>query len=187
MNKNESNVRPSSASSLCRTLVAAAFAAATLVATPALGATFEIFLKLQGIDGEAARDQIELSSYAFGGGTIGDNGTGRKPSCGPFELQKKLDKASPKLMQSAMTGASIPLGQITLRRSGGTQLDFYTIEMTNVSVVQVAQSGASGDDVAVESVELKPMTYKMTYKQQSPEGAISETVFGWSCATNSPL
>jgi type VI secretion system secreted protein Hcp len=188
-NQNDHRDARNLSSRLQRPLLAGALAATSLAAPPAIGA-FDIFLKLQGIDGESIdtkhAKEIDVLSYSFGFVT-GPSEPPRppgKPACVPLVIQKYLDTASPKLMEAAMTGMSIPTGRLTVRKPGGVPIEFYFVDMSNIVVSSVAQSGDELATGIAEKVTLGPGAYTITYRPQDQKGGLGPAVvFSTNCTS----
>ena len=151
-----------------------------------------MFLRLQGIEGESTDKghpkEIVVLSYSFGIGPFPEGPIANRP-CESLDVVKNLDKASPKLMQVARTGAHIPTGVLAFTRTAAGPVDFYRIEITNIAVSMVAQSGATGAAMPVEAVTLRARTYKVSYKALGRDGELDRIAFefGWDCLTNRQL
>ncbi len=149
-----------------RSVVAAVLCLVGLVlagAWPAEGA-FDTFLKIDGIQGESPdakhKGEIEVLAwswavqgpdpYAYGGG-----GTGT-PKYTDLAVRKFVDKASPLLFLSAATGDHIKSAVLTVRTTGGNQLEFYKITLGNVLVSSVAEGADAlgADSVPLEEIGL---------------------------------
>src|SRR5512136_3197822 len=73
-----------------------------------------MFLKLDGIEGEAQDGWIEIESWSWGASNhaaTGGAGAG-KVSFSDLTVMKKLDKATPLILDAALSGQNIPFGMI---------------------------------------------------------------------------
>ncbi len=104
------------------------------------------FLKIDGIDGESTqadhRGEIELLSFTWGAsqppaGARAARST--RASLNSFTIVKRLDKASPKLMQACATGRHIP--NVTLAM-GGMKYAFHDV------VISSCRNGGMTETVA---------------------------------------
>lgn len=139
-----------------------------------------MFLKLDGIDGEAVdekhRNQIAVSSWSWGesnsataaGG--GSAGAG-KVSMQDFHFTKGLDKSSPKLMLAGATGEHIKLATFTISTSGNPPLEFLMVRMTDVLVTSYQVSGGTTEQVSLSFAKIE-----IEYKPIGPDGKLGSPV-----------
>src|ERR1700761_6921463 len=159
----------------------------------------EIFLKLDGIDGESeksgAEKYIEIfsfsngasnpSSVAFGGGS----GAG-KVDLSSISLQKQLDIASPYLFASCCSGTHAATGKMIVREATGatTTEIYYEYDMTEVFVDSISWGGAAGGGKPSESLSISAKSLQVTYTPQNSDGTLgSKVVKGWNQTTNSAM
>ena len=179
-----------------RPLLAASAATMALAIPVPAEAAVDAFLKLDGIPGETTskghENEIEVFSWSWGMArtsvvSMGRNTAG-KPCVSELHLMKAMDKATPLLMANLMSGMVIPKGKLTLRKAGegpSSSLDFMVIEMSQVLVSSVQESGSSGGDLPMESISLNFASAKATYTPQKADGTggtpIPANIQGGSC------
>jgi type VI secretion system secreted protein Hcp len=139
-----------------------------------------MFLKLEGIDGEAQdaqfTNQIELESMSWGvtNSSSFKRGTGANVAKGDvhdLSFTKYADKASLNLLRFSTTGKTIPSGELTLvKLQGETKIGFITVKLTNIMVTSWNISGHGGQDLPVESGSLNFVKFEASYKPQGNEG-----------------
>ena len=157
-------------------------AAAMTVSLPALCAT-DMFLKLEGIEGESFskghEKEIEVSSWSWGmSRDIMTSGSARamgRPCVSEIVVTKLVDKASPKLMTALVNGTAIKGGKLTVRKGGEVPVDYLVIELATILVSSLQESGSSGD-TAQESVALSFVSANVSYTVQGPDGKPGEKV-----------
>ena len=143
---------------------------------------FDCFIKIDGIDGESKDKthgkEIEVLSFHWGvsqSGTAGYGGGGGGGKCSvqDFSFVKRTDKASPVLFQKCCTGAHIAKALVTLRKAGGTQLEYLKYKFTDLIVSGVRPGGSSqgGDDIPLEEISLNFAKCELDYQAQSEKGA----------------
>lgn len=146
-------------------------------------AAVDVFLKIDGIDGEATtRDHKgEITVYAYSWGmdrayaqAAGGASAAGRPCVSELTISKPLDKASPKLMGAVIAGNNIGKARMTMRFAGEAQQDFYLVEMTNVQVSSLQQSGSS--ELPMEQVSLRFQSVNVSYKPQDDKGGLGPTV-----------
>jgi len=163
-----------------RPLLAASTATLALALPLPAEAAVDAFLKLDGIPGEVIakghENEIEVFSWSFGIARTSVVSMGRatasKPCVSDIHVMKMMDKATPLLMANLMSGMVIPKGKLTLRKAGGdaSSMDFMVIEMSQVLVSSVQESGSSGGDMPMESISLNFASAKATYTPQRADG-----------------
>jgi type VI secretion system secreted protein Hcp len=139
----------------------------------------DIYLKLGTIKGESIvsgfEDQIQISAWSWGmsqSGTThaGPGGGAGKVSVNDISLQHNMDAASPNLVVACCTGQHFDTATLTMRKAGGSPLDYVVLEMTEVLVSSVSH-GASGDDTISENFSLNFASFKFSYQPQDKKGA----------------
>jgi type VI secretion system secreted protein Hcp len=115
---------------------------------------FEIFLKLDGIDGESADKQhakeIDVLSYSDGlsqtaATPVGSGGASAgRPTFMSVHFRKAIDKASVPLLLACAAGQHVKDALFTFRRTG-TGAEFYKVKLTDVLVTAVAQVAGTGE------------------------------------------
>ncbi len=144
----------------------------------------DIFLKLKNPDvtGEAAdaehKGEIEVVSWSWGIEGSRDVATGMaaaKPKLTELRVVKRIDRSSPILMQLAKNNKLADLATLTMRKSGGTQLPFFKIELKKVRVTSVLLESSNSDTTTmtemVERVNLGFEHVTVTYTPQGATGA----------------
>jgi type VI secretion system secreted protein Hcp len=129
------------------------------------GPSADMFLKLDGIQGESTDDkhknEINLTSFAFAVGRGGD-GTGTAgvaPAAGAkgrlltLRIDKIYDASSPKLFRAAASGQHIKSAVLTFRRSSDSDVEFLTYTLSDVQVTSYDQGGKDGDERDLGSLE----------------------------------
>jgi type VI secretion system secreted protein Hcp len=147
---------------------------------------YDAFLKLEGVKGESkSKDhegEIDLLSFSLGASNpVGSqSGTGLgagKVSVSSFSLMKQMDAASPGLFAACCQGKHYGKATVTLRKAGGTPLEYLVYSFEKVFVESVQWSGSSGgDDVPMESVSLAFGKLEITYKTQDAKGGAKDTL-----------
>lgn len=159
---------------IVRSLLAVALACGSAGASAALN----IYLKLDGIDGESTadrhRNEVEVLDFTDGFTLVtAANAGGRsigKAVCDGFTLKKRFDTASIGLIGAVAKGSTIASGILTFEKAGEAPQAFLTVSLTGVRVTSVTQA-AVPDDVITESVTLVPAAYEFSYRPQDPKGS----------------
>ncbi len=151
----------------------------------------DMFLSLDGIKGESSdskhKGEIDILSFSWGMAQMGSghrgtgSGTG-KVDIADITITKFIDKASPSLMTACATGEHIAKGKFTVRKSGGTPLDYLTLDMEKIFVSSY-QTGGSGGELLMETIALNFVKVKLEYWTQTDKGAKGENAnFSWDIA-----
>ena len=157
----------------------------------------DMFLKLEGIDGESVDDvhakSIDLLAWSWGmsqSGTthIAQGGGAGKVNVQDLSITKYVDKASPTLMSKIATGEHIPKATLTVRKAGKTPLEYVVIEMEDVLVSSLSTGGSGGEDRLTENISLNFARVKTSYVPQKADGSGDPAVeFGHDIAKNVPM
>jgi type VI secretion system secreted protein Hcp len=173
--------------------------------------TFDIFVKLDGIDGESTVRGHENETVVFsydqsidhpappltgGGATTG------KPTFSGVRFRKPVDKGSIPLLLASAAGSHIRDARFTFRRPG-TGLDFYKVILGEVLVTHVVQRAGvgaqypldfntltSGADSSgfLDEVTLSYTKIQWEYQPVSPTGAPVPVVKGgWDLKLNKKI
>jgi type VI secretion system secreted protein Hcp len=152
----------------------------------------DMFLKLEGINGESAvsdkQNWIDVLAWSWGMHNSGTahmaQGAGAgKVSVQDLSITKYADKASPILVQHCCTGKHIPKGQLTVRKAGDKPLEYIVIELKDVFITNVSSGGSGGEDRLTENVTLNFAEFKVKYTPQKPDGSAgASTEFGFNIA-----
>jgi type VI secretion system secreted protein Hcp len=157
--------------------------------------SIEAFLKLDGIDGESAKDghtgEIDIMSVSWGTHHISTAHTGTGLSSGradfsDFSIMKVADKSSPKLFLKSCDGKHISKGKITFRKvAGDSKIEFLTYDLENVMVTSFQHSGNDSGDQVAESVSFHATKVVVTYLPQKADGsADAKQQAGWDQGMN---
>jgi type VI secretion system secreted protein Hcp len=148
--------------------------------SPNQAASFDGYLQIDGVPGEATNDKhkdwIEIISLGHEitqavsstRGSAGGASSGRSQH-GDIEITKYVDKASPKLSEAISNGKAFGKAKIELCRAGGSQVVFMAINLEEVMVSRVklhhSNSGAA-DALPTETVHLNYGKIEWVYTQQ---------------------
>ncbi len=159
----------------------------------------EIFLKLDGIDGESEKSGAEawIEIFSFSNGASNPSsvafGTGSgagKVDLSSLSLQKQLDKSSPKLFLNCCSGTHIAKGQMIVREASGgdTTQTYYQYDMTEVFIDSISWGGSAGGGKPSESLSVSAKSLQVTYFPQDSTGKLgNKIVAGWDVSKNIKL
>jgi type VI secretion system secreted protein Hcp len=103
----------------------------------------DIFLKVDGIDGEAADvnhpGEIEVASWSWGVSqvfisSLGGGIVGGTPKVGNILVTKQIDRASPILLRACLELTHIAQAVLTQRRAGAGKQDFLSVTLQDVLI-----------------------------------------------------
>jgi type VI protein secretion system component Hcp len=150
------------------------FAIALILAFGAMAASADIFLRVPGVDGESTavgyEDWIVIEAMSIG---FADR------TCSGISLVKSLDRASPALSASAITGQLFPSMTLAVTKASlgpGAAGQYLTLVMTNVVVSAVSVSGASTSGPPFESLSLQAGVVTMVYRPQRSDGTLGSPI-----------
>ncbi|HXI52450.1 MAG TPA: type VI secretion system tube protein Hcp, partial [Candidatus Saccharimonadales bacterium] len=114
-----------------------------------------MFIKIGDVDGES-KDKTHLKSidvlaWSWGLSNSGSAHTGGGAGAGKVNVQdisitKYVDSASPKLMLACCSGTHYPEALLTVRKAGGTPVEYIKIKVEEVLITAVSTGGSGGED-----------------------------------------
>ncbi len=131
-------------------------------------------------------DSIQVADFTFNGGSLMLHGqrTGRN-SYSDVTFYKFIDKSSPNLISYLDRNTDIKTAKIIVRKSGGKQEIFYTIELFDALISsfnclgrgsefkgRFAESEKNSDSQIHESFTINYARMTVTYAQQKPDGTV---------------
>ena len=137
-------------------------------------AAVDIFLKIQGVEGEsqdsAHANEIDVLAWAWGmsqSGTmhLGGGGGAGLPNFQDLSITKYVDKSTPKLMTAIGAGNHYNSAELVVRKAGASALEYYTLTMTDVLVTSLTTGGSGGEDRLTENISLNFGKMNVTYIQ----------------------
>jgi type VI secretion system secreted protein Hcp len=137
------------------------------------------FLKLGTLKGESVvkgfEDQMQILSWAWGmsqtGTTHAASGGGAgKVDVQDLQISKNMDAASPNLALACCKGTHYDSATLTMRKAGGTALEYVTLTLTDVLVSSYSVSSGGGD-LLQDTVSLNFGKFKYSYQPQDNKGA----------------
>jgi len=156
----------------------------------------DVYLQIEGIKGESTddkhKDWIELVGVDWGvqqptSGTVSTSGghTIGRAEFEPITCAKIVDLASPKLMELAAAGKTVPKAKLEFVRADGSgPITYYTLELENVLVGKSKKTYA-GSGLLHEAFELRYTKLSEKYVQQKVSGGTGgNTTASWNLATN---
>jgi type VI secretion system secreted protein Hcp len=155
----------------------------------------DMFLKLTNIKGEALdakhKDEIEVLSWSFGasqsGSAHGGTGSGTgKVSIQDVTITHFVDQSSTDLLKHLTSGKHIDQGMLTVRKAGGTAVEYFKLKMEQVLVTHISNGGGAGQDRVTENVTLNFRKFTQTYTAQDDKGSPKPSSdFTWDIAASS--
>tara|TARA_R110002049_G_scaffold10127_3_gene50398 strand:- start:106724 stop:107197 length:474 start_codon:yes stop_codon:yes gene_type:complete len=153
-----------------------------------------MFLKLEGIEGEAQDDkhkkEIDVLAWSWGAsqsGTthMGGGGGGGKASFMDLSVTKYVDSASALLLQHVADGKHINEGTLFVRKAGGSPLEYIKLKMEDIIVTSYQTGGSGGEDRLTENVVLNFSVWTLDYVPQKTDGSgEAPKKAGWDIAAN---
>lgn len=138
------------------------------------------FLKLGTLKGESVvkgfEDQIQVLGWSWGltqtGTTHAATGGGAgKVNVQDLHFTKTVDASSPGLALACAKGTHYDSATLTMRKAGGTALEYLTITLTDLIVTSYSVSEGGGSDVVQDAFALNFSKFKYSYQPQDNKGA----------------
>jgi type VI secretion system secreted protein Hcp len=147
----------------------------------------DIFLKIQGIDGESQdashKNEIEVLGWNWemtqtSNMHAGSGGGAGKATVKDLTFLHWTDRASPNLIKHCLVGKHIPEALLTVRKAGGKPLEYLKIIMTDVIISRVRATGERAGERVRETVSLAFSKVSHEYVVQNQQGGNGGTVTG---------
>ena len=155
----------------------------------------DMFLKLTNIKGESLdskhKQEIEVLSWSWGASQTGSAHAGTGSGTGKVAIQDLtithyVDTASTDLLKHLTSGKHIDEGLLTVRKAGGTHLEYLKLKLTQVLVTHISNGGGAGQDRVTENVTLNFRKFTQTYTPQDDKGSPKPSSdFTWDIAAAS--
>jgi len=146
----------------------------------------DMFLEIKECPGESTKKghegQIDITSFSFGAvqsGSFARGGAGGGSGKAEFQdisIVKEVDKSSPKLFQACAAGTHFGKATIYVRKAGDKPLEYYKVELSDLLVSSVQNSGSAGGDTVMESITMNTAKINFTYVEQDAKGGAGKTV-----------
>jgi len=140
----------------------------------------DIFMKIEGIDGESPdeshKNEIEVLSFHWkvlqeSAMHAGSGGGAGKATVEDLEFEHFIDRSSPNLMKYCLTGKHVSEARLTVRKAGGNPLEYLKLVLSDVIVTAVSPYGARNDDLRIrEKVRLSFSKIRQEYAVQNAQG-----------------
>ena len=159
-------------------------------------ALVDMFLKLDGVDGEspdsAHKGEIQIDGFRLNAVSPRDAFTSQAAGAvrmSHMTIRAKIDKSTPKLFTKIAKNEKIPSAVLTCRKAGKEQFEYFKVTLSEVLVVRV-QAGdleADGGDVAPQcEFDLAYGRLEISAKEQTTGGPTSgPVVFMFNLMSNS--
>lgn len=157
----------------------------------------DIFIKFNGIEGESQdfshKGEIEVIRWKWAVSQpanmhSGSGGGAGKSTVGDLHFDHRLDKASPNLLQYCLSGKHIPEVVLTVRKAGGSPLEYLRVTLEEVIITRVEPFGYDTMRSPREKVGLSFSRVKMDYVVQNAEGGMAGTVsMGYDIKANATI
>lgn len=165
-------------------------------ATTGATASIDMFLKIEGVEGEATRKGhegwIEIESFGWGLSSARRAGAGasRRAGAPTFEdvsVTKYMDKATPVLAQACAEGKHVAEAEIVLYRAGSSQ-PAGSIRLWDVTIGSTMAGGEATADRPMEELSLNFGKIEWTYTEVDATGRPKGTVTaGWDVTANKKM
>ena len=156
----------------------------------------DMFLKISGpdVEGESKDSvhtaEIDVLAWSWGMSQSGSFHTGGGGGSGKVNIQdisvtKYIDASTPNLMQNCAAGTHFDKATLVVRKAGGEQEEYLTINMGKVLISSISTGGSGGEDRLTENVTLNFANVETVYKVQEDVGSLAGDIrFGWDIEAN---
>ena len=140
----------------------------------------DIFIKIGTLTGESRdkthANEIDVLAWSWGLSNSGSAHMGGGAGSGKVNVQdlsftKYIDASSNALINAACVGTHFPTATLTVRKAGGTPLEYVIITLTEVIITSVSTGGSGGEDRLTENVTLNFSKFKFSYQPQKADGS----------------
>ena len=152
-------------------------------------AAVDMFLKIEGVEGEskdkAHGKEIDILSLSWSTAmqsSRAGGGTG-KASVEELSVTKYIDKATPKLFESLVTGKHIAEAKIVVRSAGGNPVEYLKYTLKDIMVSSYSTGGSSEEDRPTENVSFSYGKVEVEYTELNPDRTPKQVIVqGWDAA-----
>ncbi|SRR6266496_142869 len=160
-------------------------------------AVTDFFLKIDGIKGESTdakhKGEVEIESFSWGATNSGSfsqapgagGGTG-KVSFQDFHFTKMADTSSADLLYACASGKHIKQADLTVRKAGENQQEYYKIKLSDVLVSSYQSGGSGGNNlIPTDQFSLNFAKVEFSFAPQDAKGNLGSPVrTGWDLKAN---
>ena len=114
-------------------------------------ALVDMFLKLDGVDGESQdsehKGEIQIDGFSLGAVSPRDAFTNQAAGAvrmSHVTIRAKVDKSTPKLFTKIAKNEKIPSAVLTCRKAGKEQFEYFKVTLSEVLVVKVQAGDLEG-------------------------------------------
>jgi type VI secretion system secreted protein Hcp len=138
-----------------------------------------MFIKIDDIKGESIdhkhKDSIQVLSWSWGLSQSGSTHSGPGGGSGKVNVQdlsftKHVDTATPNLIKMCCNGKHFKQALLTVRKAGGTEVEYLKIKLSDILISAVSTGGSGGEDRLTENVTLNFGKFEVVYTGQDKEG-----------------
>lgn len=146
----------------------------------------DFLLMIDGIKGESKqdkhKDEIEIESFSWGASQQGSFGSGGGGGAGKVVFQdvhftSRVGKHSPLVAKACATGQHIKKGQLTVRKAGDKQQEYYKVIIEDILVSSYQTGGSEGSNaLPVDQFALNFSKIEFDYAPQKEDGNLDSPV-----------
>jgi type VI secretion system secreted protein Hcp len=154
----------------------------------------DMFIKIGDVQGESKDSkhskEIDVLAWSWGMSNSGSTHSGTGGGAGKVNVQdisftKYVDSATPKLMLACCDGTHYDEVNLTVRKAGGTAVEFVKMKLEEVIVTAISTGGSGGEDRLTENVTLNFAKFKFDYTPQDDKGKAGTAIpASWDIAGN---
>lgn len=157
----------------------------------------DMFLKIDALKGESMdkshKDEINVLAWSFGASQSGSTHISAGGGSGKVNFQdisftKYIDKSSPTFLAHCANGKHMKEALLTVRKAGGSPLEYLKIKLQDIIVAAVSTGGSGGEDRLTENITLNFAKIEYSYTPQKADGgAEAAIVTTWDIQKNAAV
>jgi type VI secretion system secreted protein Hcp len=145
----------------------------------------DIFLKVDGVDGESQDDkhknEIDIESFHIGAANMGGGHSGSGSGSGKsmihdMQLTKRADKSSPNLFIACCNGKHHPKAVLVVRKAGEHPHEYMKYKMENAFLSSYTAKHDGSGDMIKESFSLNFSKIEVVYVPQNADGTAGAAI-----------
>ncbi len=148
----------------------------TALASDAVGGAYQMFLKVDTIDGESEdpkhKGEIAVESFSF---SESRGVSAQRPTLEAFRITMSSNAASPKLFLYSVAGTKVPHVVLSVRRAGSQQ-DFLKWILTDTKILSYQTVGNTKGDGITDQVTFSYAKLETEYRKTLPNGSLGPAI-----------
>jgi type VI secretion system secreted protein Hcp len=157
------------------------------VLAPAANAAVDMFLEIDGIQGESRDNEFanQIDVLAWSNGVSSSKVAKAAANFQQVSVTKYTDRSSPELLQDVASGKVVSFAKLHIRKAGTAPLEYLRFCYTGVQFTSLSMGGSGGEDRLTENLTFSYQKITERYVQQNAAGQPGATFYGgWDLVSN---